>query len=119
MLLFTPTNTLTLRLALIMALFSYGASAAPHSHTKRCNDVMYEPCYAAADCCAFSYCQSTVMDNGTAVGACFPGFSEKPYTKIVTPATALAIPTPAKTGYKPPGSSGCADLPWYDRIYGC
>lgn len=68
MLLFTPTNTLTLRLALIMALFSYGASAAPHSHTKRCNDVMYEPCYAAADCCAFSYCQSTVMDNGTAVG---------------------------------------------------
>ncbi|KZP03665.1 hypothetical protein FIBSPDRAFT_871036 [Athelia psychrophila] len=86
-----PTTTLPPRLALVLvfALLSYCASAAPHPHTKRCNDPVPSnnaPCFKAEDCCAFSYCQAEDQGDGTAIGMCSPAFSEVPYLKIVTPA---------------------------------
>ncbi|KZP03692.1 hypothetical protein FIBSPDRAFT_879226 [Athelia psychrophila] len=86
--LFTPTTSLPSRLALVLAILTYGTSAAPHPHTKRCHTVGGDPCYAAADCCAFSYCQAIDYSDGNppGPGVCSPAFSEVPYMKIVTPA---------------------------------
>lgn len=68
--LFTSTIPATPRLALILvlALLGHGASAAPHPHAKRCNGAMYMQCWEAADCCAFSYCQSITLDANSAIG---------------------------------------------------
>lgn len=94
------------RLALALALFSYCASAAPHLHPqalKRCNTVLKtEPCYAATDCCAFSFCQAEVQGDGSLLGVsdtpdyevtmlmsnnlqvCMPSFSETPFMEILS-----------------------------------
>ncbi|KZP11763.1 hypothetical protein FIBSPDRAFT_937357 [Athelia psychrophila] len=113
---FTLTATVPPRLALILALLSYSASAAPHPHTKRCNTELYRGgCYAATDCCAFSYCQAMIQDDGTAFGSCFPGFSETPYMKIVTPSTAASEPaTPTGWHAEGPGERRLKWVVWWD-----
>lgn len=65
----TPT-ALSARLALVLALgmLTYGASAAPHLHAKRCGSSEYNQCTAAEDCCAFTYCQAELRNNGIYMG---------------------------------------------------
>lgn len=137
--LFTPSTTLPSRLALVLALafFSFSASAAPHQHEKCCNPALYMQCVEASDCCAFSYCQNISGDPNIVTGvsddtdseyivlvltdyqSCFPGFSETPYVKTVTPETALSPPPQPTGGHQGgPAESTCGPH-WYDNIFGC
>ncbi|KZP11778.1 hypothetical protein FIBSPDRAFT_871038 [Athelia psychrophila] len=82
----TPHSRLALApVVVLLALLSDRASAAPYPHPKRCNAVLYtEPCYAATDCCAFSFCQAEVQGDNALLGVCMPSFSETPYMEIVS-----------------------------------
>ncbi|KZP30651.1 hypothetical protein FIBSPDRAFT_945589 [Athelia psychrophila] len=115
--LFTPTKSLPSRLALVLVLsvLSLGASAAPYQHAKRCNSALYMDCVAAEDCCPFSYCQNLSGDPNVVTGSCFPGFTETPYVKTVTPETALS-PPPQPTGWQRGTPIDCGPH-WWDNIF--